>query len=442
MAAQGPRTKPHIVPEAPCKVKQEGTQCASASGRDGRAFSPPGCASPAPPDGLTPAPVGGLTPALPDGLIRCASLPWRVNTGIPPGWLQPADPLEDGIEMNTTTSASERQVAVWLLTCCAVLFALVVLGGVTRLTGSGLSITDWRPVTGVLPPLDEAGWQAEFERYRATPEYQQVNRGMSMPEFKFIYAYEYAHRLLARLLGLVFILPLAVFWVRGKLPPRLRKPLLGVLALGMIQGYMGWFMVKSGLVDIPRVSPYRLGMHLGLALAIYASMFWLALGLLRPHPRAGESGSSGGLGWLLVLLAVAIMSGAFVAGNKAGLVYNTFPTMGGQWVPDGLLHLQPVWRNWFEHPVTVQFTHRLLGLITVALVLLAWLRALRLPLASSARLSLHLLAAMAVVQAALGVATLLTYVPVSLGAAHQAGAVLLLSATLLALHESRRAPAS
>lgn len=339
--------------------------------------------------------------------------------------------------MNTSTTLSERQVAAWLLTCCAVLFALVVLGGVTRLTGSGLSITDWRPVTGVLPPLSEAAWQDEFDLYRATPEYQQVNRGMSMPEFKLIYAYEYAHRLLARFLGLVFIVPLAVFWARGKIPARLRKPLLGVLALGVLQGYMGWFMVQSGLVDIPRVSPYRLGMHLGLALAIYAAMFWLALGLLRPRSRAA---GRGGLHWLLLLVAVTIMSGAFVAGNKAGLVYNTFPTMGGQWIPDGLLHLQPVWRNWFENPATVQFTHRTLGLFTVALVLLGWVRSLRLPLAPAARRSFHLLAAMSVIQASVGVATLLAFVPVSLGAAHQGGAVLLLSAVLFALHESGRGP--
>jgi len=337
--------------------------------------------------------------------------------------------------MNATPTSSERQVAAWLFTCCAVLFALVVLGGVTRLTGSGLSITDWRPVTGVLPPLSDAGWQSEFDLYRATPEYQQVNRGMSMPEFKLIYAYEYAHRLLARVLGLVFIVPLAVFWVRGKIPARLRMPLLGVLALGMVQGYMGWFMVKSGLVDIPRVSPYRLGMHLGLALAIYGAMFWLALGLSRP--RVAAAGSRG-LRWLLLLLAATIMSGAFVAGNKAGLVYNTFPTMAGQWVPDGLLHLQPAWRNWFENPATVQFTHRLLGLVTVALVLLAWLRSLRLPLSPAARVAMHLLAVMTVIQASLGVATLLTYVPVTLWAAHQGGAVLLLSATLFALHESAR----
>ena len=336
---------------------------------------------------------------------------------------------------------SERQVAAWLFTCCAILFGLVVLGGVTRLTGSGLSITDWRPVTGILPPFTEQAWQSELELYRATPEYQKVNRGMSMAEFKFIYGFEYAHRLLARLLGLAFVIPLAFFWARGRIPHRLRWPLLGILGLGMLQGYMGWFMVQSGLVDIPRVSPYRLSAHLGLALLIYASMFWLALRLARPRFAGGEQAPSG-LRWLLLLVAVTIMSGAFVAGNKAGLVYNTFPTMAGQWIPDGLLHLQPVWRNWFENPATVQFTHRLLGLGTAALIILAWVNALRLSLAPAARLGIHALAVMAILQAALGIKALLMFVPVSIGAAHQGGAVILLSLTLFALHEVGRGRSS
>ncbi len=337
--------------------------------------------------------------------------------------------------MNASPTASERQIATWLLVCCAILFALVVLGGVTRLTGSGLSITDWRPVTGALPPLSEQAWQQEFDLYRASPEYQKVNRGMSLDEFKVIYGYEWAHRLLARLLGLAFALPLAWFWMRGRIPPRLRWQLLGILGLGMLQGYMGWFMVKSGLVDIPRVSPYRLGAHLALALLIYAAMFWLALGLLRPTRSRAPVPVAGGLRALLILVAITIMSGAFVAGLRAGYVYNTFPLMAGQWVPDGLLHLEPAWRNWFENPATVQFTHRLLGLGTLAVVLLLWLRAWRLPLAATQRLAFHGLAAAAIVQATLGIKTLLLYVPVSLGAAHQGGAVVLLSMALFALHE-------
>jgi heme a synthase len=344
--------------------------------------------------------------------------------------------------MNTAHSGSERQIAIWLLVCCAILFSLIVLGGVTRLTGSGLSITDWRPVTGVLPPFSEQAWQQEFDLYRASPEYQQVNRGMSMAEFKVIYGYEYAHRLLARLLGLVFAVPLVWFWIRGRIPPRLRWPLLGLLGLGMLQGYMGWFMVASGLVDIPRVSPYRLAAHLGLALIIYAMMFWLALGLLRPRRSLAPERIRRGLQPLLVLVAVTIISGAFVAGLKAGFVYNTFPLMAGQWVPDGLLHLEPAWRNWFENPATVQFSHRLLGLGTVALVLFVWLRALRLPLSSTQRFAFHGLAAAAILQATLGIKTLLMFVPVSLGAAHQGGAVILLSVVLFALYESGRAPAA
>ncbi|MGD9386814.1 MAG: COX15/CtaA family protein [Gammaproteobacteria bacterium] len=341
--------------------------------------------------------------------------------------------------MTSAIPTSDRQVAAWLLACCLVLFSLVVLGGVTRITGSGLSITEWKPVTGVLPPLSQEAWQAELELYRATPEYQKVNRGMSMSEFKIIYGFEYAHRLLARMLGLVFVVPLVIFWVRGKIPPRLRWPLLGILALGCLQGYMGWFMVKSGLVDVPRVSPYRLTMHLGLALLIFAAMFWLALKLLRPR-RGVPAAAHGPLRLLLGLLVFTIVSGAFVAGNKAGYVYNTFPLMAGQWVPDGLLHLEPLWRNWTEHPPMVQFTHRWLGITTLLLVLGTWAYAWRVELDRVQRLALHLLAVMVIVQATLGIKTLLLFVPVGLGAAHQGGAVLLLAATLFALHEAGRAP--
>jgi heme a synthase len=339
--------------------------------------------------------------------------------------------------MKIQPSPGERQLAAWLLTCCAVLFALVVLGGVTRLTGSGLSITDWRPVTGVLPPLTEQAWQAEFDLYRASPEYQKVNRGMSMDQFQVIYSYEYAHRLLARLLGLVFVLPLAWFWIRGRIPPRLRWPLLGVLGLGMLQGYMGWYMVKSGLVDIPRVSHYRLAAHLGLALAIYGAMFWIAVGLLRPRAAAMPVAVRG-MRPLLLILAVTILSGALVAGLRAGLIYNTFPTMGGQWIPEGLLAMTPAWRNWLENSVTVQFAHRVLALLTVTVTLVLWVKAMRRSLTRAQRLGFHALGAAVILQATLGIATLLMGVPVHLGAAHQGGAVLVLSATLFALHETGR----
>ncbi|MCL4722630.1 MAG: COX15/CtaA family protein, partial [Gammaproteobacteria bacterium] len=238
----------------------------------------------------------------------------------------------------------ERLVGYWLLTCCALLLALVMIGGATRLTGSGLSIVEWRPVTGILPPLNETAWLAEMDKYRQSPEYQKINRGMSLDDFKSIFWFEYWHRVVARLLGFVFALPLVWFWWRGRIPMRLRWPLLGVLALGAAQGYMGWFMVKSGLVDLPRVSPYRLAAHLSLALMIYAAMFWLALGLLWRRDAHGPwagSGSGRLFPALLGLIVLTILSGAFVAGLKAGYMYNTFPLMAGRWVPQGLLDYTP-----------------------------------------------------------------------------------------------------
>lgn len=340
----------------------------------------------------------------------------------------------------TETARDQRVLALWLLACCAILLALVMLGGATRLTGSGLSIVEWRPVTGIVPPLHEQAWLAELDKYRQSPEYRNVNRGMSLDEFKTIYLYEYAHRLLARSLGLVFALPLLWFWLRGRIPARLRWPLLGLLALGAAQGYMGWYMVKSGLVDIARVSHYRLAAHLSLALIIYAGMFWLALGLLRP--RAGRMNANLGrtapaFRALLVLVALTIVVGAFVAGLRAGYIYSTFPLMAGEWIPTGLLHLQPAWLNFFENPATVQFTHRWLALATLASTLAAWLIGLR-HAQGGARWALHALLAAVLMQVGLGIATLLLYVPVWLGTLHQGGAVIVLSAVLALGHFSRR----
>ncbi len=337
-------------------------------------------------------------------------------------------------------AAHERAIGRWLLVCCAVLLALVMLGGATRLTESGLSIVDWKPVTGVLPPLGDAAWQAEFQRYQDSPQYAKVNHGMDLAEFKLIFWYEYAHRLLARLLGLVFALPLLVFWLRGMIPQRLRWPLVGILFLGAAQGYMGWFMVKSGLVDIPRVSHYRLAAHLSLALMIYASMFWLALRTLWPPHTSGKSlGKLSGL--LLGLVAVTIVFGAFVAGLRAGLMYNTFPLMNGHLIPPGMGAFQPLWLNALENPVTVQFIHRCLALTTFAVVAGLWLSWRRVELVPAQRLALNALAAMTLLQVSLGIATLLYHVPVALGTLHQGGAVLLLSAVLAMGHWSSGAVA-
>lgn len=337
-------------------------------------------------------------------------------------------------------AAHERAIGRWLLVCCGVLLALVMLGGATRLTESGLSIVDWRPVTGVLPPIGDAEWQAEFQRYQDSPQYTKVNQGMALSDFKLIFWYEYAHRLLARLLGLVFALPLLVFWLRGMIPQRLRWPLVGILLLGAAQGYMGWFMVKSGLVDIPRVSHYRLAAHLSLALMIYASMFWLALRTLWPPHTSGKSlGKLSGL--LLGLVAVTIVFGAFVAGLRAGLMYNTFPLMNGHLIPPGMGAFQPLWLNALENPVTVQFIHRCLALTTFAVVAGLWLSWRRVELVPAQRLALNALAAMTLLQVSLGIATLLYHVPVALGTLHQGGAVLLLSAVLAMGHWSSGAVA-
>lgn len=330
--------------------------------------------------------------------------------------------------------ARPRAVGAWLLACCVVLLTLVMVGGATRLTESGLSIVDWKPVAGVLPPIGEAAWQAEFARYQASPQYTEVNRGMSLGEFKTIFWFEYVHRLLARLLGLCFALPLLWFWLRGAIPARLRWPLLGILALGAAQGYMGWYMVKSGLVDVPRVSPYRLAAHLGLALLVHALMLRVALGLLWPRiaDAAGTAARRWPRGLLLALVAITILFGAFVAGLRAGHMYNTFPLMAGHWIPPGLGGMEPLWRNLFENPVTAQFIHRVLALTTLAVVLWVWWRLRGADLDVAQVRSRHALLLMALVQVGLGICTLLWAVPVWLGTLHQGGAVLLLSAVIVA----------
>lgn len=330
--------------------------------------------------------------------------------------------------MNTgTVTDDSRAAGFWLLSCIAILLALILLGGVTRLTGSGLSMVHWQPLH-VLPPLSEQAWQEELQAYRQSPEYQGVNRGMSIEAFKRIYWFEFSHRLLARGLGLVFALPLIWFLWRRKLPEPLRWPLIGIFVLGGLQGYMGWFMVSSGLVDVPRVSPYRLAAHLSLALLIMALMLWFALGLLWSRPVVSlRSPLKRAATLTLILVSITIVSGAFVAGLKAGHVYNTFPLMAGRLVPEGFLGLDPVWRNLFENPATVQFLHRCLALTTLALCLYLPWRATRSDAPIAVRRIAWLIAFTALIQVTLGISTLLLFVPVPLAAAHQAGAVILLA---------------
>nr|MBS0020748.1 COX15/CtaA family protein [Gammaproteobacteria bacterium] len=351
-----------------------------------------------------------------------------------------------GLSASSDATRNRRQIAIWLLACCALVFSMVVLGGVTRLTGSGLSMVEWEPISGVLPPRDDAAWEAEFARYRESPEYRKVNVGMTLTEFKTIFWFEYAHRLLGRALGLVFILPLLYFWLRGKIERSLVPKLVLVFIIGGLQGLLGWYMVKSGLIDNPHVSQYRLAAHLMVAIAVYGYMLWIALGLLG-HPRVPAAASTaverGALKRLALfvtfLILLTVLSGAFVAGLKAGLAYNTFPKMGDAWIPAGLLALDPLYRNFFENIVTVQFQHRLLATLVLLSVLLFWFLARRQAFSPWARFGSHLLLAMTLLQVGLGIVTLLLYVPIPLAAAHQANALLLFTVALFANHTWRTA---
>tara|TARA_B100000676_G_scaffold211184_1_gene207466 strand:+ start:19844 stop:20857 length:1014 start_codon:yes stop_codon:yes gene_type:complete len=334
-------------------------------------------------------------------------------------------------------------VARWLLAVAALVFIMVVLGGVTRLTESGLSMTDWRPVTGWLPPMSEAAWEAELQKYRASPEYKQINTGMTVAEFKTIFWFEYSHRLLGRLIGLAFFVPFVIFLVRRKLEKPLALRLWVLFALGALQGFLGWFMVKSGLVDRPSVSQYRLALHLAMALLIYGAIIWTMLGLTR---RADYGAGEAAIdpvrrrAWCLFgLVSVTVVAGAFVAGLDAGLYFNTFPLIDGRLVPQGYFDNEPVWRAPFEAIAAVQFNHRLIAVVTVVAVIIFWLAHRGRTLSRRSQNLSATTALMVLVQAGLGIATLLAYVPVWLGALHQAGALVLFTLCLMLVHSLRRA---
>lgn len=335
------------------------------------------------------------------------------------------------------TVIDNRPVALWLFAVSVLLLAMVVLGGVTRLTNSGLSITEWKPVTGVLPPLSEAAWAAEFESYRGIPEYQLINKGMGLEGFKRIYWYEWSHRLLGRAIGLAFALPFLWFLLRGRLERPMAWRLAAILALGGSQGALGWFMVMSGLSDRVDVSQYRLAAHLGLAFVIQAATFWTALDLWRPAARSARPGRIAGPAVAAVALVfVQVILGAFVAGTDAGFAYNTWPLMDGDWIPAGLLTYQPAWLDLFENTITIQFVHRHFALVVGLAVAVLWLAARRRAPASAGAADL-LMGAMAG-QILLGIATLVLVVPVWLGALHQAGAFILFTASLNLAHRLRR----
>eukprot|EP01018_Ginkgo_biloba_P025643 Gb_33248 [translate_table: standard] len=344
----------------------------------------------------------------------------------------------------------QKKIAIWLFGCAAWVFSMVVLGGMTRLTRSGLSMTDWK-FTGNLPPMTAEQWQLEFEKYKQSPEYKRVNKGMSLEDFKFIYWMEYAHRMWGRGLGIVFAGPFAYFLIKGYITRQLALRLSALFAMGAGQGLVGWWMVKSGLQEPeseymePRVSPYRLAAHLTSAFVIYCGLLWTALSVAMPDPPT-ES-----VAWVQggakvrrlavpvsVIVALTAISGAFVAGNDAGHAFNTFPKMGDTWIPDNLFELKPAIRNFFENTATVQLDHRILATTTLLTIGGMWVAMRHVQMHPAIEHLVNCAVGMAALQVTLGVSTLISYVPVSLGTAHQAGALTLLTIMILLVHATRK----
>ena len=340
-----------------------------------------------------------------------------------------------------------RALRIWLGVIAALIVAMILVGGATRLTDSGLSITEWQPIIGAIPPLSEAHWQEAFAAYQRIPEYAEINPDMSLDEFKVIYWWEWAHRFLGRFIGLAFFLPFVAFWAAGYTPRAMMPKLLGLFVLGGLQGALGWYMVKSGLVDRVDVSQYRLAAHFGVAVIILGYTLWLLFGLRGSSERRPIRSRAPVVIAVLVLLLifVQLLAGALVAGIDGGLGFNTWPLMNGAFIPTGLGEASRWYLNLFENPLAVQFNHRMLGYAVVAATILQalwlWLRGADPSLAGSATT----LAALAILQATLGVWTLLLAVPIELGLAHQAGAILVFAAALyhvwLARHGARRAKA-
>ena len=345
----------------------------------------------------------------------------------------------------SSSTPGTRPIVLWLFVCAFLVFCTLVVGGGTRLTHSGLSIVEWKPISGVIPPITEADWQIEFSKYQATPEYVKVNHQMSLDEFKGIFWWEFLHRLSGRTIGVVFALPFIFFWLRGYLDSALRWRLIGIFLMGGMQGAMGWYMVKSGLVDDPRVSQYRLTAHLSLAFIIFTAIVWLALDLARPRLiKAVRTQANSAVQrvrrlafGIALWIGYMVVTGGFVAGIRAGKAYNTFPLMNGHILPPESFLLEPWYLNLFNNMALVQFNHRLGAWALAALVPWLWWQVRQLPVSPRALLASNSVLAMLVVQITLGISTLLMQVPVALGTAHQGGAMALFGLVLWLNHELR-----
>jgi cytochrome c oxidase assembly protein subunit 15 len=334
---------------------------------------------------------------------------------------------------NPSQEVYDRQVAYWLLVCAGTIFGMIILGAVTRLTQSGLSMVDWHPVTGIIPPLTEADWQEEFFKYQQFPEYQKKNLGMSIADFKTIFLFEYFHRLLGRFIGLLFLMPFLFFYFTNRLRSGLTPKLTMLFILGGFQGLLGWYMVKSGLVDDPNVSQYRLTAHLGTAVLIYGAILWVAWSLLFKHEEQllRLRTSAAGVSCAIFLM---ILSGGLVAGTKAGYIYPTFPLMGHSFFPEGLYSMKPVWLSAFEDLATIQFNHRIFAYVIVLVVSIFTFFALKFRPTGPTRIGILSMFAMMILQVLLGISTLIMNMPIALATAHQGGAVLLLTASLFVTH--------
>lgn len=329
-------------------------------------------------------------------------------------------------EIDLDVDRSDHLVAAWLFIVALLVVCMIAVGGATRLTDSGLSITEWRPILGAIPPLTDADWHTAFDQYRQIPEYQRINKGMSLAEFQYIYWWEWGHRFLGRLIGIAYAIPLALFWMAGRVPSDRRLALLGVLALGGLQGVVGWYMVQSGLVERVDVSQYRLAMHLTLAFIILGALVWLAVGFLPRDPiaRLQPVGTlAPALAWLLgVVILAQVVLGAFVAGTKAGLAYNTWPLMDGDFVPSGLWRLEPWYLNLTENLTAIQFNHRMMAYAILALALAHTIAVFASTERTPVRWTAALLLVSLLAQAGLGIWTLLAVdgaIPIGLGVAHQ-----------------------
>lgn len=352
-------------------------------------------------------------------------------------------PVQTTGMIDARPKGARRAIRLWLMVLFAMVLAMIALGGATRLTGSGLSITEWAPVTGTLPPLNHADWQSEFEAYKQIPQYTELNAGMSLSEFQYIYLWEWSHRLLGRLIGLVWAVGFLFFWATGRIPAGWKSRLLAVGALGGLQGAIGWWMVSSGLVEgMTRVASYRLATHLGIAFVILGLIAWYALQLSRSEAelirarRAGEAKLFGMSTGLLHLTFLQILIGALVAGIDAGRTYTGWPTMGGEWIPAAIWDGTLGWRNFFENPALVQFIHRMTGYLVAIFAVVVWMRSRKSPHKVTRGAFTVMIVAVAA-QVALGIMNVIHASPLDLALSHQVGAVVLFSLILRARHHAR-----